>query len=225
MSSHRKQSFIYRKNFGNALSLVKKMGVRSIHDIISDPNSTMNYKVNYIRHHYVYYEGNYDLFHDENGKANSTKLLLDKVIREIIRGNADPVVLTDFNKEVIKLRKQRDLENQKKIEEEISNDSMLGGLPRYKLDIIKAGGSIHGSECTPYLNLIDQYINQLEPEMKQKYFFTKSYKEMKKLAVEWNKNVRGIEIQKPKPPEPKKEDSFKSLLKGYEKYAKKQGWN
>ena len=72
MSSRKDPKHFYRKVMGRALKTAKKQGVRSIQDIISTDKMSFPNKVAYIRHHYVYYEGNYDLFHDENGKPTET---------------------------------------------------------------------------------------------------------------------------------------------------------
>ena len=221
-TSYRGHRFSYRKNMGKALSAVKKIGVRSIFDIISDSDMSLKNKINYIRHHYVYYEGNYDLFHDENGKATSAKYNLDRVIHKVITGELDPIVLNNFNKEIVKLRKEKDTEKAK-IEEENEKNHTLLGLPKYKLDIISHGGSIENNSCKPYLDLIDKYVNTLDTQEKQRCFFTKSYKEMKKLAEDWNKKqnepeqIRGIK-------KPQKE-SYSNFIKAYKKFAKTQGWN
>ena len=220
-TNYKKRAFSYRKNTGKALNNIKKIGVRSIFDIISDSNMALKRKIDYIRHHYVYYEGNYDLFHDETGKATSTKYNLDKVIYEIIQGNVDPVVLNDFNKEIVKLRKQKDAEQQE-IDEANLGESPLPGLPKYKLDILAHGGNIHTDGCSSYLNLIDRYMNTLDSKTKQQYFFTKSYREMKKLAETWNKKQEEpIEVKVITKDEPENG----SFMKGYQKYAKSQGWN
>ena len=220
-TNYKKRAFYYRKNTGKALDNVKRIGVRSIFDIISDSTMSLKRKIDYIRHHYVYYEGNYDLFHDETGKATSTKYNLDRVIYEIIRGNVDPVVLSDFNKEIVKLRKQKDAEKQQ-IEEANTNEETLPGLPKYKLDILTHGGSIKGTECSSYINLIDRYMDTLDSKTKRQYFFNKSYREMRKLAETWNKaQEEPMEVKFVKPEEP----DNGSFLKGYKKYAKSQGWN
>ena len=58
---------------------IKQRKVSSIWDIIDDPELHFFQKVDYIRHHFVYYDGNYELFHDKNGRPTHTKKLLDQV--------------------------------------------------------------------------------------------------------------------------------------------------
>lgn len=222
-TDYRKRAFCYKRNTNRALAAIKKMGVRSIFDIIADPTMTINRKVDYIRHHYVYYDGNHDLFHDENGNPNSAKRTLDNAIHDIILGKLDPSILRDFNRELTQLRKERDEEIAANATN--SDDDILPGLPKYKLDILNHGGKLMNDGCAGYLRLIDDYMRTLDTKTKQKYFFTKSYREMRKLAEDWNKNKNNptkVEVPKSKP---KEKDDIGSFLEGYEKYAKKQGWN
>ena len=80
------------REYRNNLKKIKQHKVSSIWDIIDDPELHFFQKVDYIRHHFVYYDGNYELFHDENGKPTKTKKLLDEVIKGIIN-NKVPVIL------------------------------------------------------------------------------------------------------------------------------------
>lgn len=207
---------------GRALETVKKQGTRSIQDIINSKTLTFINKVSYIRHHYVYYNGNYDLFHDENGNPNETKHLLDQVIAEIIRGNVDPEVLSDFNKDILQLRKERDLEKQKKEEELLSQQYLM---PEYKRQ-----AETHGNNSSrKYIAIIDAYFNQLDNITKDK-LLNASYKDMKKVALAWKRNQdsQGNVIEIPEEPElevKSKKTEIDPLLKGYEKYCKAQGWN
>lgn len=222
-NDYKKRAYISRKNTGKILSSIKKIGVRSIFDIISDSNMSLKNKISYIRHHYVYYEGNYDLFHNEDGKATQVKYNLNRVIYKIIKGKLNPAVLSDFNKEIAKLRKEKDKEKAK-IEEDEKNNTILPGLPKYKLDIIFHGGNIKNDSCKPYLDLIDKFMDTLDIQVKQRYFFTKSYKEMRKLAEDWNKHQEEPEYVKDITVELQKENNS-NFIKAYEKFAKSQGWN
>ena len=60
-------------------------------------------------------------------------------------------------------------------------------------------------------------MNTLDIKTKQQYFFTKSYKEMRKLAENWNKAQEKPIDTTPAPNKPENED--------FQKYAKSQGWN
>ena len=78
----------------------KKIGRRSISDILNDKPIALSFdeKVNFIRHRFTWYEGNYDLFNDDKGKPNKRKQLLNRVISEVVLKNRDPSLLTKMNK-------------------------------------------------------------------------------------------------------------------------------
>ena len=78
----------------------KKIGKRSISDILNDKPIPLSFdeKVNFIRHRFTWYEGNYDLFNDDKGKPNKRKQLLNRVISEVVLKNRDPSLLTKMNK-------------------------------------------------------------------------------------------------------------------------------
>lgn len=96
-----------------------KFGRRSIHDIIKDENLDFCDKVDYIRHHYTYYEGNYDLFHDKRGKGNNHKEKLNKLICDVIHGEKDPSDLKKFNKVILRARKMINNRKNKQLEKEL----------------------------------------------------------------------------------------------------------
>lgn len=87
----------------------KKIGRRSICDIINDRPIQLDFeeKVNYIRHKFTYYEGNYDLFNDERGKPNKRKELLNRVIGEVVLKHKDPSILKRLNKKIVIWRKDK----------------------------------------------------------------------------------------------------------------------
>ena len=86
-----------------------KIGKRSIYDIIKDEELDFGDKLDYIRHHYVYYEGNYEYFHDERGKSNENKECLNRLIGLIIQRLADPSELRVINQEILAWRKAKKL--------------------------------------------------------------------------------------------------------------------
>lgn len=100
-----------------------KIGKRSIHDVITKSfDLSFSEKIDYIRHHFTYYEGNYDLFHDEKGKANRKKTLLNHIIVSVLLRKKDPSVLTEFNKKILKWRKLKKKEEIKTLEKNIIKD-------------------------------------------------------------------------------------------------------
>ena len=79
-----------------------KLGRRSINDIIKTDKLTFPEKIDYIRHHYTYYEGNADLFDNE---YEYRRIWLNKLIESIINRKNDASALTRFNKVIMKWRK------------------------------------------------------------------------------------------------------------------------
>ena len=234
----RKGSFKSRaiQEYRNNLKRIKQRKVSSIWDIIDDSELRFFQKIDYIRHHFVYYDGNYELFHDENGKPNETKKLLDEVIKGIINKEIDPSELNALNKEILKDHKTR-MEQKKLIEEQRLNEYLqeqpksaevksivsvkkeekyIPELATYKQGI---------NDCAkPYFEIIDKYLLSLSPEERDKAL-TWSYKDLKKVAKWWNKNNKPVlpptapsEIQQQK-------KSMEALLKGYRRYAAKEWKN
>ena len=105
MSSIR--NITYRKIM--AKKKVTKIGKRSIYDILNDKSAEMDTKekINYIRHQFTYYDGNHDLFYTNGNKPNKKKLLLNRVISEVIDGNKEPSILKKFNKKILLWRKEK----------------------------------------------------------------------------------------------------------------------
>ena len=87
----------------------KKIGRRSVSDILNDRPIALSFdeKVNFIRHRFTWYEGNYDLFNDDKGKPNKRKQLLNRVISEVVLKNRDPSLLTKMNKKILIWRKDK----------------------------------------------------------------------------------------------------------------------
>ncbi|MBO4622296.1 MAG: hypothetical protein J5691_00190 [Bacilli bacterium] len=207
------------------LKQIKKRKVSSIWDIIDDPSLHFFQKVDYIRHHFVYYDGNYELFHDENGKPTHTKKLLDKVIAGIINKKIDPSELNDLNKEILKDHKNR-LE-QNKIREELELNSYLQEQRELEkpvirpiieetpdLDAYKQG--ITNADI--YFKLIDEYLGNL-PEKERTKAATWKYKELKKVAKWWAMNNRPSLLKAEKVPHRTPQQETNELLAGYRKYA------
>ena len=214
----------------------KRIGIRSIYDIINNTNATDDWKINYIRHRYVYYDGNYDLFHDADGNPTETKKMLDDVIEGIIRGNLDPSELSIINKQILELRKQKKEEEElrkdheleeyleeQQIEEQESQkvvESVNDIRPTNENAAYKKG--ITGAEA--YFEIIDMYLDSLSPEDRQKAE-TWSYKDLKRVAKWWLKNnkpnVSPVEIHE----NGLKRQGFGALLAGYKKYAQKEWKN
>lgn len=207
-----------------------KVGIRSIYDIINK-NATEDWKINYIRHHYVYYEGNYDLFHDKNGNPTDVKELLDDIIKNVVRGIADPSELSEINKQIAalakekkleeKVRKEKELEvyiQQQKEEVQASTQPIINipESPNYKKGITNAEA---------YFKIIDEYLNNL-PEKEKEKASTWKYGDLKKVAIWWMKNNRPTLLSAEKMEEIRSQEQATSeLLAGYKKYAAKKWKN
>jgi hypothetical protein len=204
----------------------KRIGIRSIYDIINQ-DATDDWKINYIRHRYVYYDGNYDLFHDEEGNPTETKKMLDDIIFGIIKGDLDPSELSTINKEILELRKQKNKEEQEKknqeleeyIQEKEHEESLeipVTTQPKECVDLSSYKKGISNAEV--YFQLIDEYLLSLPPEERERAAAW-PYRDLKKVAKWWKKTnqlklppVRPGEIQDQK-------KAMQALLKGYRAYA------
>ena len=220
----RKGSFKSRaiQEYRNNLKKIKQRKVSSIWDIIDDPELHFFQKIDYIRHHFVYYDGNYEL--------------LDEVIKGIINKEIDPSELNALNKEILKDHKAR-IEQKKLIEEQRLNEYLqeqpksVGVKPvipvkkeeKYIPELATYKQGIN--DCAkPYFEIIDKYLLSLSPEERAKAL-TWSYKDLKKVAKWWDKNNKPVlppiapsEMQQQK-------KSMEALLKGYRRYAAKEWKN
>lgn len=82
-----------------------KIGRRSINDIIKTEKLTFPEKIDYIRHHYTYYEGNAHLF---DGEYEYRRKWLNKLIESVINRKHTASVLKKFNKVILKWRNDPD---------------------------------------------------------------------------------------------------------------------
>lgn len=156
----------------------KKVGVRSINDIINNtPNLTFAEKIAYIRHHYTYYEGNYPMFHHKNGKPNEIKAELNKLIVDVLNKKVQPNVLSAFNKRILEWHKENNVTNENVTESSIR--AVNKPTPAWKL-------SVEATESAkPYICIIDKYLNSSFNDLTDKEEETISYKAIKKKALDW----------------------------------------
>ena len=210
----------------------KRIGIRSIYDIINQ-HATDDWKINYIRHRYVYYDGNYDLFHDEDGNPTETKKMLDDIILGIIKGDLDPSELSIINKEILELRKQKDEEEQLKKEQELDEYIEEQQIEKENLQPIQkaltpepelAAYKQGITNAEVYFEIIDEYLASL-PEDERARASAWSYRDLKKVAKWWkkNNNVKLPEVQPSEVQQQKK--AMTALLKGYKRYAAKEWKN
>lgn len=163
----------------------KKIGRRSISDIINDKPIPLSFdeKVNYIRHRFTYYEGNYELFNDSKGKPNKRKELLNRVISEVVLKNRDPSLLTKMNKKILIWRKDR-LEKLRRLQtkEQIEKAKDYRNHDWYIKTMINGDGT----NIKHWKDLIVDFIrspeNNLDPNILQHI----RYKRLKEIVNLWS---------------------------------------
>ena len=162
----------------------KKIGRRSISDILNDKPIPLSFdeKVNFIRHRFTWYEGNYDLFNDDKGKPNKRKQLLNRVISEVVLKKRDPSLLTKMNKKILIWRKDR-LEKLKRLQtrEQIKKALDYKNHDWYVKTIINS----NNIETEKWKNTIITFIkspeNNLDPDILQHI----RYKRLKEIVNLW----------------------------------------
>lgn len=165
----------------------KKIGSKSIHDIIHNtPELTFLDKVNWIRHKYSYYEGNYEFFHNKFGKPNKLKYQLNFLIGNIINGKADASELKAFNKKILKLRKEANVKLEKEIKSNLDNiilpvsNKNIEVKARWEREIAN-----NKETAQIYINLINEFLISAENDLSDDVIFNMSYKEIKNRALLW----------------------------------------
>lgn len=165
----------------------KKVGVRSINDIINNtPNLTFAEKIAYIRHHYTYYEGNYPMFHHKNGKPNEVKAELNNLIVDVLNKKVQPDVLSVFNKRILEWRKENNIANENIVDSYIP--VVNKPTPAWKLSVETV------ESAKPYICIIDKYLKSSFNDLTDKEEETISYKEIKKKALDWVYNLSEEEL-------------------------------
>lgn len=162
----------------------KKIGRRSISDIINDKPIALSFdeKVNFIRHRFTWYEGNYDLFNDDKGKPNKRKQLLNRVISEVVLKNRDPSVLTKMNKKILIWRKDK-LEKLKRLrtKEQIKKALDYRNHDWYIKTIINSNSIETEKWKDTIITFIKSPENNLDPEILQHI----KYKRLKEIVNLW----------------------------------------
>ena len=162
----------------------KKIGRRSISDILNDRPIPLSFdeKVNFIRHRFTWYEGNYDLFNDDKGKPNKRKQLLNRVISEVVLKNRDPSVLTKMNKKILIWRKDK-LEKLKRLrtKEQIKKALDYRNHDWYIKTIINSNSVETEKWKDTIITFIKSPENNLDPEILQHI----KYKRLKEIVNLW----------------------------------------
>ena len=202
----------------------------SIQDIIQDDSIQHEDKVNWIRHQYVYYDGNYDLFHDENGNPTELKHLLNDIIDSVIRGTLDPSELSNINKEILKLRKEKneeaEVKHQKELETYIQTkqkeiESGVDIKPTIIPEVKELAPYKKGiANAEAYFEIIDKYIASLPKEKQEEVKTTWSYRDLKNVAKCWIRNSCPSLMPEELKEQSQQLDATRHLLEGYDKYWK-----
>ena len=162
----------------------KKIGRRSISDILNDKPIALSFdeKVNFIRHRFTWYEGNYDLFNDDKGKPNKRKQLLNRVISEVVLKNRDPSLLTKMNKKILIWRKDK-LEKLKRLrtKEQIKKALDYRNHDWYVKTIINSNSIETEKWKDTIITFIKSPENNLDPEILQHI----KYKRLKEIVNLW----------------------------------------
>jgi len=164
-------------------------GRRSIYDIIKDSRLDFGDKVDYIRHHYVYYEGNYEYFHDSNGKSNENKEKLNDLICSIINKTADPCELKAWNKKIMSWRKIKLIEKKQKEEEKIKNFDDRVIKNNYELKVNLWFAKRLDAYSFDKLSLIRKYLLAHRDEYNDEELETLRYKFLKKISSAWKRKL------------------------------------
>lgn len=170
-----------------------RFGRRSIYDIIKDPRLDFGDKVDYIRHHYVYYEGNYEYFHDANGKSNENKEKLNNLICSIINKTTNPSELKEWNKKIILWRKTRLLKEKQKEDEKIKIFSDKITRNKYELKVNLWFAKRLDAYSFDKLSLIRQYLLAHENEYANEELETIKYKVLKKISSNWKRKIEYLQ--------------------------------
>ena len=160
----------------------KKLGRRSIHDIIKNCQElSFDEKVSYIRHAYTYYEGNEDLFFDEGKRPLPFRKELNDAIISVIQLKQPASVLNSFNKQIMELRKEklRALKTVPSLTKIKTRKDCLGennDKPQWLKDILRINGS-----ANKYIPIIKDYVKEVKEssELHWNDLFRLGYKQMK----------------------------------------------
>jgi hypothetical protein len=174
--------------------LTKKCGKCSIYDIINS-NLSLEAKINDIRHHYTFYEGNYEVFHDEDGKPTEAKHTLNEIIRKVILGRLDASalkqannVILEWKKEYLEKREELQLQKKKEVEFQEPVDVVPYVVPPLLRYLEETRCIADREHIQPYLDRIEQYL-KANPDANHENL---SYKQLKSYSGKWYCKVQNV---------------------------------
>jgi len=167
----------------------KKIGRRSICDIINDRPIQLDFeeKVNYIRHKFTYYEGNYDLFNDERGKPNKRKELLNRIIGEVVLKRKDPSILKRLNKKIVIWRKDKIEKMRLEAEKRKQKEEMKLITDYRRHDWYKRSVNDKKTNLDQWENRIVEFINSPENNLKLNLLQHIRLKRLKEVIYLWER--------------------------------------
>lgn len=164
---------------------IMKYGRRSIYDIIKDKELDFGDKIDYIRHHYVYYDGNYEYFHDERGKSNEEKIKLNQLISLIVQRLADPSELKIINKQVMEWRREKKLAEKQALSEELAKINSITLKTPYEMKVNTWFNNWISMYDYTKLTVIREYLLAHDKIYENETLDNFKYKELKIKAFAW----------------------------------------
>ena len=183
------------KGLRRSKSKTLRYGKRSIYDIIKDTELDFADKVDYIRHHYVYYEGNYEYFHDERGKSNGKKEELNQLISLIIQRLVDPSELRIINQDILLWRKAKKLAEKQAREEAIAKFNGNFTKSPYEMKVDTWFSNWIQIYDYSKLAVMREYLLAHNEMYKNEHLETYNYKELKIKAFSWKNHKLQLEKQ------------------------------
>ena len=162
-----------------------KYGRRSIYDIIKDKELDFGDKIDYIRHHYVYYDGNYEYFHDERGKSNEEKIKLNQLISLIVQRLADPSELKIINRQVMEWRREKKLAEKQALSEELAKINSIALKTPYEMKVNTWFNNWISMYDYTKLAVIREYLLAHDKIYENETLDNCKYKELKIKAFAW----------------------------------------
>lgn len=96
--TYRRQVYDKYTRMKDAEKQRRVFGRCSIYKILDDDRLDTQEKIAYIRHNYVYYDGNESMFNDPDTKRhNQTHTVLNDIIRLVVYKKTDPGLLRETN--------------------------------------------------------------------------------------------------------------------------------
>jgi hypothetical protein len=179
------------KSLSIAKQRIKKIGRCSLSDIIKTDKLSFNEKIDFIRHEYTYYTGNYDFFYTAKGKPNENKEELNNLIIDILMKKEDLSALKIYNKKIAAWRKERLKKEAEKRQAEIAHIIHHSKyiIDKPTLDLWYENKLNELPTAKRYLDIIKVYLTSEANTIKSSELFNTAYKTLKTLAMNWYQSL------------------------------------